>query len=405
MKHHHLIYGLLVALLIAFSISTVTAQEANLLDTCVADFDAEVDYFPEKVEVTQSTGWSVEYFNTYKVVTVNRPWANAAETNAAQYVLVQCGTPPPVAYDDVPMIEVPTGRVIALSTTYLPHLVQLGLVDHLIGLDSFLYVNSAEVVEKIDAGELIEVGNGSSINVEMVLDAEPEVVFAYGSGFPEYDAHPALIESGVFVALNGDLAETSPLGRAEWIKFTALFFNAEAEATALFDEEVTAYEELAALTADIPAEERPLVLWDAFSGYDEAWFVPGAQSYSGQLLRDAGVNNVLNDAPEVQDVTGSVPFAFEAVYDAGLDADVWLANQFGITTLDDLRAVDERYGDLRPFTTGNIYNNDARVNINGGNDIYETGVTSPHLILADIIKILYPDLLPDHELFFYRRME
>ncbi|MDX1992468.1 MAG: ABC transporter substrate-binding protein [bacterium] len=395
----------LVLLLALFSLNLAQAQETNLVDACVSDYDPDTDYFPVKVEPEITEGFSVEYFNNYKVVTVSRPWAGATEDDAFQYVLVQCGTPAPEGFDQGQIVEVPVERVIALSTTYLPHIVQLGESDSLIGLDSFLYTNTAEVVEKIDAGELVEVGSGSTINVETVLDAEPDVVFAYGSGFPEYDTHPVLGEAGVFTALNGDLADTSLLARAEWIKFTALFFNQEAEANALFEGEVAAYEELVALTADLPDEEKPLVLWDAYTSFNEAWFVPGEEAYTAQLLRDAGAIYVLSNAPEVQDVSGSVPFDFEVVYEAGLGADVWFANAFMTPDLATLLAADERYADFRAFQDGQVYNNEARVNANGGNDFYETGVVNPHLILADLIHILHPDLLPDHELFFYRRLE
>jgi len=31
-------------------------------------------------------------------------------------------------------------------------------------------------------------------------------------------------------------------------------------------------------------------------------------------------------------------------------------------------------------------------------------VTNPHLVLADLIKIFHPELLPDHELYFYQQL-
>jgi iron complex transport system substrate-binding protein len=52
-----------------------------------------------------------------------------------------------------------------------------------------------------------------------------------------------------------------------------------------------------------------------------------------------------------------------------------------------------------------VYNNDARVNANGGNAYYEEGAAHPSLILADLIAIFHPELLPDHELAFFRRLE
>lgn len=52
-----------------------------------------------------------------------------------------------------------------------------------------------------------------------------------------------------------------------------------------------------------------------------------------------------------------------------------------------------------------MFNNNKRLNENGGNDYWESGVTNPHLVLADLIRIFHPDLLPDHELYFYQKLE
>lgn len=405
MKAIKRVLPLLLALSLLLSGVMAQAQDANLLADCVAEYDAGTDYFPNKITVDYSSGWSVEYFNNYKVINVTTPWAGATEADTFQYVLVQCGTPAPEGYDDALVIEVPTGNAIALSTTYLPSFVELGLVDKLIGLDSTLYVNSPEIVEKIEAGELIEVGSGSTINIEAVLDAEPSLVLAYGSGTPEYDTHPVLLEADVFVAIATDYVENHPLGRAEWIKFIGLFYNAEAEATAIFDDKVSVYNDLAALTAEIAEEDRPLILWSSNNSWSNAWFIPGSESYVGQLLADAGVNYVLQDAEEVIGNEASAPFDFEVVYDAGIDADIWLPDSFGVTSLDDLLASDERYADFAAFQSGEVYLNDVRINENGGNDYYESGASNPQVVLGDLIAIFYPDLLPDYAPYYFRQAD
>jgi len=383
----------------------IAAQEVNLTAECVTDYDETVNYFPEQAEVEYATGWTVDYFDHYKIVTVTQPFPGATEADAVEYVLVQCGTPAPEGFDPAQIIDVPVQRVITLSTTYLPTLTALDLLPALVGVDNFDTANSPQVRDWFESGDLVEVGSGATINVERVLEAAPDLVLAYASGFAEYDAHPVLQDAGVFVALNAEFAETSPLARAEWLKFNALFFNAEGAAEAFFDAEAALYNELAALTADIPDDEKPLVLWDAYSTFGEAWYVPGENAYSAQLLRSAGARIVLGDAPEVAGLTGSVPFDFETVYDAGTDADVWLVNLFGVATLDDLLAQDERYADLRPFQDGAVYNNDGRINEFGYNDYFETAVAQPSGVLADLIAIFHPDRLPDHDLIYFRRME
>lgn len=379
--------------------STAT-REANLTEGCVTNYDLTVDYFPEKVTITDAVNFNVEYFNNYKVVTVTNAFEGAEPFT---YVLVQCGTPAPDVADfpdGTQFIEVPANSIITMSTTQLPHITELGLLDKLVGLDSFLYVNSPQVRELINAGKLVEIGSGAQVNVELVLDIDPDIVMTYGFN-PPTDAHPVLIEAGIFTALSADWQEQTPLGRAEWIKYTALFFNAEAQAEEVYASIVSAYNEARELAASVPEDQRPVVLWNTYSSFIEAWSIPGAQTYAGALIRDAGgVIALGEEAPE-----SSALLSFETVYGGALDADVWITGVFGVTTLDDLLAQDSRYADFAAVKNGNVWNNDLDVNENFGNNYFELGVTNPHLILQDLVAIFHPQLLPDHQFNFYRRLE
>lgn len=403
MKSAKRLMGLFVLLAGLAGVPAVAQPPAlaeNLTEECVSAYDADTDYFPEKVEVTDADNFSVEYFNHYKVVTVLDAFDGAPTFD---YVLVQCGTPTPDAADfpeGTQFIEVPTGRFIAMSTTQLPHLVALELLENLVGLDSFLYINTPEVRELIAADALVEVGSGSEINVEVVLDAEPDIVMTYGFN-PDFDAHPVLIDAGVFTALNAEWREATPLGRAEWVKYVALFYNAEARANAVYEEISGAYLAARDLAANVPEAERPVVLWNAYSSFSEAWLIPGAETYAGRLIQDAGGIIALGeDAPQ-----DSAALSFEAVYDGAAEADIWIVNLFAVPTLAALQAEDSRYADFAAFQSGRVWNNDLDVNENGGSNYFELGVTNPHLILQDLVAIFHPDLLPDHVFRFYRPLE
>ena len=166
----------------------------------------------------------------------------------------------------------------------------------------------------------------------------------------------------------------------------------------MFNHIVAEYEAVRDIANTIPDAERVTVLWNSFSTYSDSWIIPGQNTWVGELLADAGVDYVLMDA--VAD--GSQPFDFEAVFEAGSAAPVWIPNAFLVNTAADLLSQDERYAEFAAFSNGVIYNDTARVNANGGNDFWETGVTNPHLVLQDLVSIFYPDLLPDHELLFYQ---
>ena len=392
--------SILTALMILlWCLLPATAQDANLTDGCVTDYAADVDYFPQKAEIQDAENFSVEYFGHYKVVRVTDAFVGAP---TFEYVLVQCGAPMPAAEDFAPgtqFIEVPAGDVIALSTTQLPVLAELGLLDNLVGVDSAFYINTDEALAMVVAGKVAEVGFGAAINVELVLSLEPQMVLSYGFD-PATDAHPILLDAGVFTALDASWRELSPLGRAEWLKFIALFYNAEAKAAALYDDKVSRYEAARQLADSVPSTERPAVLLNSFLAYADAWFIPGDDTYVGQLMRDAGGKLLLSQA----DSTASEGLSFEVVYEGGLNADVWLVDTFAVASKADLLVLDLRFGDFAAFQSGDVWNNNRSENVNGGNDYYESGVTNPHQILQDLVAILHPRLLPDHEFVFYQQL-
>lgn len=389
---------LLMAALLALLTASLAAQDGNLTQGCVEDFDPAVDYFPDKATLVNASGLEIEYHGHYKLLRTLQPWPGAE--SALEYLLLQCGAPAPEGHADALMIEVPVNSVISLSTTQLPNLLDLGQLDKLVAVDSGNYVSTAEVVAMLQAGQLAEVGNGATINVERVLELAPDLVLANGFN-PETDAHPVLLEAGIFTAINADWLEPGLPARAEWLKFIAAFFNEEAAAEALYGRLMADYDAAAALAAAVPEEERLTVLLNTFSPYSDAWIIPGQESWVGRLMRDAGVNYVLMD-----EVTGSVnqPFDFETVYEAGLDAPVWILNRFLMGSLEALLADDERYAGFAAYGNDAVYNTDARTNEQGGNDYWETGLARPHLLLRDLVKIFYPQLLPEHELTFHRKL-
>lgn len=394
MKYHSVL--LIIGILAGTLLPVATAQDltANLTDGCVEDYDPSVDYFPEKAEITHAQGLRIEYFNNYKVVTVSNPWRGA--NVSFQYVLVQCGTPAPEDFEDAVLIDVPTKTVISMSTTQIPHLDQMGLLGGLVGLDQLQFVSNPQVRAMIDEGKVVEVGYGATVNVELVLELDPDLVMTFSSGNPEFDSHPLLLDAGIPTVLIGDWTETTPLGRSEWIKFTAVFFNQEAAAERIYDGIVEQYQALAALVADVP--ERPTVFTD--SPFEGVWYMPGGRSYMAALLKDAGAEYLwAND-----DTVGSIPLDFESVLEHAIDADFWLNVGYWNSLADGL-AQDERFAKFAAFQNGQVYNNNLRVNAGGGNDFYETGASNPELVLADLIAIFHPEVLPDHEFYFYQKLE
>ena len=199
------------------------------------------------------------------------------------------------------------------------------------------------------------------------------------------------------VALTAGYMETTPLGRTEWLKATALFFNREAAAEQVFGKIAASYAEMAALASTLA--ERPTVLVGI--ARRDSWRVPGGNSYFARYVADAGGRYLWRD----DDSTGSIPLSMESVFEQAVDVDIWLANTGGWFTAADILAADGRYASLAAVQNGSVYSNNAKLNDWGGNDYWETGVANPHLVLADLIKIFHPDLLPEHELIWFHQLQ
>lgn len=392
--------GILIIMLTACQ-QAVPVAEAPEEDTeraveageCVAEYDPDTDYFPDKSEPTYAAGFDIEYFNHYKIITILTPFPGAEST--LQYVLVQCGTPTPEGFDAAnAVIDVPASDLVPTSTTFIAHLDTLGLLDQVSGLDSFQYVNNPTIRERIDAGELVEIGGGAEVNVESALDLDPSLIMTYTIGQSVEDEYPALVASGLPIVINASWTEPTPLGRSEWIKFIGAFYNVEAEANAAFDEIESQY--LAAAEAAQAVEDAPTVfLNDPFEG---VWYMSSGTSYQAQLLADAGADYLWADSDNV----GSLQLDIESVFDVAQDADYWV--NVGYQTLDELGAVDERFTEFAAYQGGAVWTNTKR-QTEFGNEYFETGVANPHLVLMDLVKIFHPDLMEEHEFVYYQRLE
>jgi iron complex transport system substrate-binding protein len=361
---------------------------------CSTIYDPQVDYFPDKVKVTHATGFTVEYHRHYKVMSVKNPWRHADTT--FQYVLVQCGTPVPAGFARSQVVPVPVNSVVVMSTTHLPLLDKLDLVDRLVGVSDPSQVNTPSVVAKARAGKLAEVGKNNSANIERILEVKPELVTTYGVGNPKLDSHPKLLEAGLPVAIIAEYMESSPLGRAEWLKFMAVFFNREGAAEKVFSQTVAKYQAIAKIAAQ--ATTKPTVL----SGSDSrgTWYVPGGDSYAAKFISDAGGKYLWVDDQS----TGSLNLSFEQVFDRANQAEYWINSSQSWRTLNDLTSSDQRYRKFRSVKTLKLFNPNARLNATGGNDFWESGTANPDIVLADLVKVLHPELLPQHQFVYYRSL-
>lgn len=345
-------------------------------------------------EVRYAKGFSVEAGDGFTRVRVTRPWRGAQ--TSFEYLLIPRDGEPPAEVGEAHVMRVPVQSVVAMSTTHLPHLQMLGCMDRLVGVNDISHVYSPEVIELHRQGTVVSVGREGTVDLEQLAATEPELVFDVALGQADADNYRTMLDGGFSVAVNGEWTEDTPLARAEWIKFTALFLGRVAEAERVFDAIAAEYERLAKLTAEVTA--RPLVF--AGNEFQGTWYVPGGASYLAQFFHDAGARYVWDDDSS----TGSITIDFEAVLERAREADDWFLHSGGFADLGGLAAADERYGLLKAVREQRVYCNDAQLSPAGRNAYFESGIMHPEQVLADLIHILHPELLPEHQLTWYRRI-
>ena len=118
------------------------------------------------------------------------------------------------------------------------------------------------------------------------------------------------------------------------------------------------------------------------------------------LINDAGGHYFWKDDHK----TGSTPLSFETVYAKAKDCDVWI-NLYNINTKKELLSYDERYSFFKDYKKNCLYNNNKNQNANGYSNYWETGITSPEEVLADLIYIFNPSLLQNHTFNYYKKIE
>jgi iron complex transport system substrate-binding protein len=340
-----------------------------------------------------SKGFSIEYGPGYKLVRVLSPWPGAKRGFA--YVLYRRGEPRPSGIEADGFFEIPLRRVVALSTIYVPQIVELGETDSVIGVDAAASLSSPEVRARIASGKTFETARNWTPNVELLVSLKPDAIFAYGMG-NEWDQHPKLAEAGLPVVIIGDWNEAEPLARAEWIEFIAAFYDKETRAAAWFDGVAREYERIKALAA--ATKERPRVLVNGpFQG---SWTVSGGRSYMARFLADAGAAYLWADDAS----TGGLVLSIEAVYERALRADFWLNPALKVRTKADITALDPRLASIPAVAAGRVWNNTLRVSPGGGSDYFESAILNPDKVLADLVKIFHPELLADRSFTYYKNV-
>ncbi len=114
------------------------------------------------------------------------------------------------------------------------------------------------------------------------------------------------------------------------------------------------------------------------------------------FFEDAGMDYHWKD----NDQAASLPLSFESVVYQLSEAPVWV--NVNADSLSQLMESDNRYAVFRAAREKRIFSVFNRINSHGGNDFWEGAVVRPDQMLADLLAIAHPELMPDHAWNYYK---
>lgn len=343
--------------------------------------------------VKYAEGFSIHKYEGFSIVKVSNAYPESQETFT--YILHKKGVQVPDSLQKFTAIEVPIKKVIVTSTTHIPSLEALNVEETLIGFPNTDYISSEKTRALIDAGKVRDLGSNQGLNTEVILDIQPDVIVGFGVN-SDLKTYKNLEKNGLKVIFNGDWTEKNPLGKAEWIKLFGALYDADQKVNKLFNSIEKEYKMVVELAKK--ANTQPTI----FSGsiYQDQWFLPQGDSWGAYFFKEANGNYLWKDTKG----TGSLALSFESVLDKAKDADFWIGpGQF--TSLKEILDTNPHYKHFKAVQTKNVYSYSSKKGKTGGVIYYELAQNRPDLVLKDIVKILHPEVLLAHELYFFERLK
>ncbi len=375
--------GLLCAIVCAVLVScsrSIEPQYGQIIDTLY------IPRYAEGFEILEST----------KGVVIKTTVQNSGQV---EYTLISDEAS--VTSENLTVIPSSVNRVAVMSTSYIAFLAALEQQQSICGVSGAQYVSNADVLEMIAQGGVRDIGMEGAINYEVLSAIKPDVLLSYGLGSQNISAVAKLSELGVRSVSICDYMECSPLGRAEWIVAIGEIMGLRQQAIDIFRGIESRYLALNNLTNGL---EKPKVMFNI--PWRDTWYIPSPENYTVQLINDAGADYICDDNDSGRGQWGdglSRAISSEQGFVWAQQADVWL-NTNAVKSKAELLENNANFASTKPFQSGRIYNNNLRETEMGGSDFWENGVINPDVVLADLIKILHPELLPEHKLFYHRHI-
>ena len=339
--------------------------------------------------------FSIIDHDKYQRLKVINPWQGSGN-EIFEYLLAEDLSLLPDSLSEIPAIKTPVSRVVVFSTTHIGFIRSLGYSTSITGVSGLSYVCDSIIRNRASSSMVYDIGYPPNVNYERIISLDPDVVFLYGIEANITGIAGRLQKAGIPVVLIAEYLEPHPLGKMEWIKVFGAFYHENLLARAIFEDARKEYEKYQKLADSV--KNKPGVLVGL--PWKDTWYMAGGASFTARFIRDAGGLYLWEENPS----TEYIPLSLEAAMTKALEADIWI-NTGSAASLEEIMNRDTRFSDLEVFRKKKVFNNDALLCPEGGNQFWESGVTEPHIILKDLIKIFHPEIMEPHDFVYYRKLK
>ena len=279
-------------------------------------------------------------------------------------------------------VRTPLESNLVFTAPHCQLLTELGCQNAITGVCDKDYINIPDIKSRAQADAkvahpIMDCGSSMQPDIERIIALHPEALLI--SPFENSGGYGKLDKLRIPVIETADYMETSPLGRAEWIKLYGLLLGSS-KADSLFSAIEKEYLQLKAEAAKLPLGLS--ILTERKTG--NVWYVPGGKSTMGILLRDAHAKYIFADDQH----SGSLSMSPEQIIAKGNQVDVWSFKYFGgnALTKQDLLAEYQGYQALKAFQTGTVYETDTSCE-----PYFELTSFHPEILLREFIILSHPE--------------
>ncbi|MEM6735128.1 MAG: hypothetical protein AAF620_03560 [Bacteroidota bacterium] len=351
-----------------------------------------------EIHTEYAKNFKVTYHNQYKEVDLSYKSEGREIDFEQKLFLYPKGTQRPKIENDEGkywFIEIPVETVAANEDGEITRLKSLGLIDKISGMGGGGIYDS-ELRERCENEQIASIGYSfhSIPKPELLMSAGAELLVLHTYDNARLEGMEKLRKLGINAIPQFAWAEPNFLAKAEWIKFTSLFYNEEEKANVLFESIETRCNELITSVENNSEKAKSFLLYYPSSNSD--WEAHRNDFYASYL--QAISLNVLKD----EGPTHSVGITNEQLLQKARDADFWIIN----STEDTSWPPKNFLKSFKSYREGNVYHYQKRTRYeHNAYDWYETPDVRPDLVLEDLVSIFYPELLPNHTPMFFDKVK